>query len=170
MVKKALVLVLGLAALILNPIAACSLFEPSFNFGAAEMRAAVEGTWTITAPATADRPALEYTVRIAQSDKAVRPEHAFLDNLVTPAAACGSRSFVRPAAACLDSTNMPLDIQIVKGPSTKPSSGEMRVTGTSFEYAGLALVVDGIPLRGQLSPKGVVTELTLDATMVRIGS
>jgi hypothetical protein len=169
MVKKALVLVLGLAALILNPIAACSLFEPSFNFGAAEMRAAVEGTWTITAPATADHPAMEYTVRIAQGDAAARPDLASL-GLVAPAAACGSRSFVRPAAACIDATRMPLDIQIVKGPSTQPSSGKMVVLGTSFKSAGLDLVVDGVALRGQVSPKGVVTELSRDAKMVRIGS
>src|SRR5262245_26724183 len=114
MAKKLVAVMLGLAVAILNPLAACSLLG-GFDFGAKEMRAAVEGTWTVTSPAGEDAPAVAYTITIRQGTGAERKPSA-AGGLVAPAAACGDRSFVATAAACLDTSRMPLDVQIVEGP------------------------------------------------------
>lgn len=154
--KKLAALVLGLAALVLNPLFACSELEPGYAFGEVEMRAAVEGTWRISVPAHgADAPALEYTLVIAQGTKVARLQQR---GLVAPAAACGSRSFVRTASACIDDTTMPLDVQIVRGPgpagSTGPSRGEFVVYGRSFQSGELRLTIDAMNVSARISPKG----------------
>lgn len=173
MTKKLAALVLGLAALVLNPFFACSALAPGFELGADEMRAAVEGTWTITVPGNGvDAPAVEFTVVIAQRASVARLDD---HSLVAPAAACGSRSFVKTAAACLDSTKMPLDVQIVKGPSTKPASGELVVYGTSFDNGRLDLTLAANEMRAMVNAQGTARDARLivdgserDVELVRV--
>lgn len=174
MTKKLAALVLGLAALVLDPFFACSAVAPGFEFGADEMRAAVEGTWTITVPAGGkDAPAVAYQVVIAQRASVARlDEHS----LVAPAAACGTRSLVRTAGACLDATKMPLDVQIVKGPATAaPSKGELVVYGKRFRNGRIELTLAGNEMRAMVDAEGTARDATLsvdgserDVEMVRV--
>ncbi len=158
MPRKLVVILLGFAALVLNPFAACAV-EPGWRFGANEMRAAIEGTWTITVPARGpDAPAMTYTVSIRQGDGSARSESASASSLVAPAAACGSRSFVRTAGACLDSTEMPLDVQIVTGPVRGTASGELRIIGRSFSYGRVELTLGASRLTAVVSPDGDASE------------
>jgi hypothetical protein len=160
MSKKLAAVSLGLAALVLSPFAACSL-EPPWEFGAREMRAAVEGTWTIRSPADPDTPGREYTVIITQSDEPRRAAASTRGwSLVAPASACGSRSFVRTASACVDGSSMPLDVQLVDGRMSL-SSGDLVVLGRSFHSGRLEATVDGLPLRATISPGGGASDVTL---------
>src|SRR4051812_39013776 len=109
-IKVVLAGTLGLAALVLNPWFGVT---SGFDFDEAEMRAAIEGTWRLTVPPTRGAPR-DITFRIAQGT-AARPSLGLSRALVSPAAACGTRSLVRNAGACLDSTDMPLEITILAG-------------------------------------------------------
>ncbi len=147
--RTPLLLVLAAGALVLDPASAC-IGSPSYTFGEHELRAAVEGTWqlTITSPKGS---AETYTLAITESDK---PQHA-ARAWIKSAAACGSRSFVRNASACMDTTRMPLDVRIVAGPATD-GSGELMVVGTKFEGAELRLGLGSRSINASITPKGVV--------------
>lgn len=156
---KLVVILLGLAALVLNPFVACS-HEPPWRFGANELRAAIEGTWTVTVPARGpDDPALTYTVHIRQGDGSTRDQRASASSLVTPAAACGDRSFVRTAAACMDRTEMPLDVQIVAGPLRGETRGALEVVGRSFLHGRVELTLGASRLTALVSPEGDTSEV-----------
>ncbi len=70
-----------------------------FQFGEPEMRAAVEGTWTLEVPQTGATPrALTFAIQ-----RAGAPARASLDpGWIRSAAACGNRTFIKSAEACLD--------------------------------------------------------------------
>ncbi len=163
MKKKLVAVVLGLAAMILNPFVACSALDEDYTFGATEMRAAVEGTWTVEVPASGEAPALAYTVTVAQARGAARRTSAGA-SLVAPATACGNRSLVAEAAACIDTTDMPLEVNIVTGPSAGPSHGTLMVAGLSFVSGNLGLTVDGKTISATLSREGIATgvNITID--------
>jgi hypothetical protein len=180
MMKKLLVAVLGLAALVLSPVAACSMFserDPVFEFGGAEVRAAIEGTWTITVPAwEPGAPRVDYTVVITQGRGPVAQRSA-RPSLVAAATACSERSLVRSASACGDSTKVPLDVQIVNAPSSHGSRGELVVWGTRFHQGRLEATIDGLTLAAQISAGGTATKVSVlvdndyrNATMVRVGA
>ncbi|MBZ0237567.1 MAG: hypothetical protein K8M05_34940, partial [Deltaproteobacteria bacterium] len=97
--------------------------------------------------------------------------------LVAPAAACDQRSLVRTASACIDSTEMPLEVQIVKGPSAGDAQGQLTVVGYRFERGRLTLSIAGALLTAQLSPQGVASKVEVtvdgrarDAAMVRLAA
>jgi hypothetical protein len=92
------------AALVCNPLFGLGADEP--HFGAAELRAAVEGTWRLT-DRTADGAEQTIAFTIAQGS-AIAGAHASNRALVQPAAACGTWTLVKPAGACGDETYMPL--------------------------------------------------------------
>src|ERR1041385_7384436 len=83
MTKTLLLVVFGLTALIVNPFFGCDALEGTFQYGAPEMRAAVEGTWKLRVPG---HP--EATLTIAQAAKA--EHHAARASLVRSADACGN--------------------------------------------------------------------------------
>jgi hypothetical protein len=163
----------GLGALVLNPFYACG-GGPSFRYSEQEMRAAIEGTWKVTAPASAAGPARELTVSIAQARK---PRHASAARgLITPADACGKRALIREASACTDDSEMPLEIRWAAAPSAAQAAaaegGVFLVMGVGGEWGEGRLTLSGsAALTAQLSQQGVASEVKLDgkaAMMERI--
>ncbi len=147
--KRLLVGMIALAALVLNPW--FGLTATNFQFGADELRTAVEGTWQLTPPG--DAPHV-LTFTIAQGSEAL-DQHVSRE-LIRSAHACGDRSLVRTAAACLEITRMPLQVSRTE----KPTQGELTVYGTTFKYARLELtnVGERTPwLYAELAPDGSVT-------------
>jgi hypothetical protein len=149
--------VLGLAALVLNPMACIG---PSFDFGATEMRAAIEGTWKVTVGKSDVSAMRELTITLEQSKEATQV-HA-MRSAVPVAAACGSRSLVKNAEACMDVTHMPLAVAVLAGAGAKiVSHGELVVPGTSFVSGQLEVMIDGELLAATITPTGIASRVTL---------
>jgi hypothetical protein len=150
-------LAVGLGAVLLNPGFGCG---PDYQYGAEELRAAVEGTWqvAITAPdgtTTRLQIALEQGAQTASSARRTGA-------LVREAAACGTRTLVKGAGACIDSTEMPLAGRVLSGdPGTGDwsVSGNLSVASLTFTTGSLSLAIGPQLLHGNLSSTGVVTNL-----------
>jgi len=152
-----------LLAFFLNPGFACGPAEPEFQYGVEEMRAAVEGTWSVSFVPAGEREERQVTVKVTQGSQAVAAvTPARARRLIRPAHACGSRTLVKSASACLDSTYMPLEVTFVAGDAafaTAAMSGSLTVLGTTFTEAAAALIVirlGGYTLSGQITPHGMV--------------
>ena len=83
----------------LNPGVACT-GEPDYQYGAEELRAAVEGDWSLTIAPNGAAP-IAVTIHIAQATTAAgAAARAPGRSLVRSAYACGTRTLVKGAAAC----------------------------------------------------------------------
>lgn len=125
----------------LNPGFACGPMEPEFQYGAKEMRAAIEGNWAVTITPTGGA-AQDYVVTLKQamsaSPSATRaPERAF----VRAAHACGDRTLLASANACVSSTIMPLTVTVAPGGPTiaGPNTGSFAVHALTFGQGELYL-------------------------------
>ncbi|MGE5786549.1 MAG: hypothetical protein ACM3ZE_18270 [Myxococcales bacterium] len=139
---------LGLCVLAVNPMVACQSEAASdfgFEFDEADMRQAVVGSYIGTTKDTGQsvRVILEQTgaptAKSAQHYKRVQ---------------CSTRSFVKPAAACLDTTEMEITAHVT---SERPEMADVDLTG-KFGVYGFELS------RGQLSLFGVGQKVMLHAT------
>jgi hypothetical protein len=134
-----------LAAFFLNPSFACGgPTGPTFDYDAIDLRTVVEGTWMLTF--TPDGGAITHvSFTVAQAAGPAAPTaSARRPGLVRAAQACGTRTLVRGAAACIDVTEMPLEVKFLAGEetlATAPLSGTFRVYGTQFTYGDLDLVL-----------------------------
>jgi hypothetical protein len=149
----------------LNPGFACSPAEPQFQYGATEMRAAVEANWSLAIAPQDGGPLQHIIVHVAQA-----PDAAAVDgqararglSLLRPAYACGSRTLVKSAGACLDVTTMPLILTVVSGDPSFPSgklSGSFTVDGLSFDFGLLELDVGPYQILGQIYPDGTFSDV-----------
>jgi hypothetical protein len=134
----------GLAALVLNPFYACTR-ERIYTFSAEDMKRAVEGTWTL---ALGDR---HYILHLSQASAVSQP-HASR-GLVDEAHACGKRTLVSSAHACLDISEMPLSVEI----SGDTSQGVFMVHGSRFREGHLLLSIAGQDLTAFVAPDGRAT-------------
>lgn len=157
-VKITVAVTLGIAALILNPWFGAT---SGFDYGAPEMRAAIEGTWRLTLTPNGE-PRREITFRIAQGAAASQP-HASSHALVRAAAACGHRSLVRTAGACLDVSDMPLEITVLaRGtPEGNVTRGEFRVMATRFVAGYLDAHIADLLISASVTPTGQAEEVTV---------
>ncbi|HXJ23396.1 MAG TPA: hypothetical protein VMT03_24495 [Polyangia bacterium] len=159
--------VVPIALFFLNPGFACSS-ETEYQFGAAEMRAAVEGEWTFAITPASGTP-VRVQVRVSQAGPAAATTASARSiDLVRPAHACGSRTLLAGASACADATDMPLDVSFVDGDalfSGAGLSGKFTVYGLAFTQGSLELTLgpyqflavvnaDGSLLNPQLGPMG----------------
>src|SRR6185369_9810377 len=129
----------------LNPNVGCGSDEPQFQFGAAEMRGAVEGDWSFTITPSGGG-ATHVTVHIAQAAAVVDGSTARTPGrtVLRAAYACGGRTLVRSAGACIDVSEMPLTVSVVSGDpvfSGAAMSGTFRVYGLSFAFGDLELMI-----------------------------
>ena len=150
---------LGLAFFFLNPALACGVADPEYQYGADEMRAAVEGDWNLMIDAEGKSTAV--TLRIEQ-DTQVRTAMApaATQSLVSVAHACGTRTLVRAAGACGDSTEMPLVVTIVAGdPSlvATTGTGTFSVHSLTFGVGNLYLKVAGHQIEAQVDAQGIAS-------------
>ena len=157
---RSLAWLLSAAFFFLNPNLACGPDEPAFRYGATEMRQAVEGDWALTITPAGD-PALHVVVHVAQASSAsVSLTPAAPSRLVRSAHACGTRTLVRGAAACLDVSQMPLAVSYVSGDSSFASasmSGGFTVVGLAFNSGEIELKV---------GPYQILSQVTADGTLV----
>lgn len=128
-----------------------------FHFGAAEMRAAVQGTWRLDlAPAAGPSRSITFTLEQAES-----PAHAAHARAwIRSASACGHRTLVRSASACLDITDMELTLVAAGGDRSLSPSAKLRVTGKRFAHGSLELEVEGRHLAARISSAGAVLDVS----------
>jgi hypothetical protein len=103
MTKKWLLLgVFGLA-LVINPYLGCSSNDDEFSYSESDLKAAVLGNWQGTADLDGEQ--VEFSLVLEQA-----PAKSKTQSLSAPRVKpqCSSRSFVKPAAACISMSDMPL--------------------------------------------------------------
>jgi hypothetical protein len=132
---RGLVWLVAVPFFFLNPGLACGPADPEFQYGAPEMRAAVEGDWSFTITPEGGAAA-QVTLHVAQGEAApAAAARSTRPGLVRAAHACGTRTLVKSAGACGDSSSMPLAVSFVSGDATLgagPLSGDFQVPGTVF--------------------------------------
>jgi hypothetical protein len=134
-------LVLGLLAFVLNPGFACSPGDDGFTYGEQDMRDAVEGPWRVTIDK--GQGPVSFTLRFAQATApttAQRREGGA--TLLRAAHACGTRTFVAGAAACIDLSDLPLAITFVDGDDAYREiafTGHFQVMSLHFDQGNLEL-------------------------------
>jgi hypothetical protein len=136
---------LPIAFFFVNPGLACGPAEPQYRYGAAEMRAAVEGVWSFTIAPQDGSPVQHIAVHLEQAASAPQLEKTASApgrSLVRAAWACGNRTLVRSAGACVDSSTMPLAVTVLSGDlvlSSGTLSGSFRVDGLTFTFGDLVI-------------------------------
>ena len=145
----------------LNPSLGCvGPDEPEYQYGAAEMQAAIAGTWTFSITPNGGEAAA-VTVQLDEADHVPAPTtQASRRSLIRAAHACGSRTLVKSAAACIDVSSMPLAITFVSGDPTLmnvPLSGVFRVSGTTFQAGSLEMDIGPYQVSAAVLPDGTVS-------------
>jgi hypothetical protein len=159
--RKLSLLVLA-AFFFLNPGLACGPAEAEFQYGATEMRAAIEGDWAVSITPTGGA-AMEYVVNLKQaSGNNPAAARSTRRGLVRQAHACGARTLVASAAACIDYSEMPLDVTIKEGSATPAGmSANYRVWSLTFTTGDLTLPLNGYYVSAQIKPDGTVSSASL---------
>ena len=149
--------VLMLATVVTSPLSACRGGQPaSFTFGTDEVRAAIEGTWILSLPATSSTPTRTLAVRI---EIAQAPQHsAARPGLIASAYACSTRTLIKSAAACIDVTKVALVVTALDG-DIATAQGALDVYGLSFHNSRLELLLDDVPVSAMVSPAGEATDV-----------
>jgi hypothetical protein len=147
MVRKLVAVVIGLAVLVITPY--YLFFADRFDYGEPELRAAIEGTWRLTLPG---HEPIVMTIAEAKT-----PIQHSSRGVVRSAAACGHRTLVRSAEACIDDTEM--ELAVTSEPASAPRWGRLTVAGTTFHAAGLELDLAEFDVYGEVAPDGSVSEL-----------
>jgi hypothetical protein len=155
MLKKLSIGTLTVAALVLNPFYACSS-EREFTYSAAEMIAAIEGTWTLTLD---DR---SYIFHIEQASE-VKQKHSSR-SLVPSAHACSQRTLVKSASACIDTSTMPIVVNL----SGTTTDGLFMVRGTRFESGRLIIEVADHHIQALVNPDGTATVEGEKRSLIRV--
>jgi hypothetical protein len=150
---------LPLAFFFLNPAFACGPSdEPEYHFGAPAMTFAVEGNWTFTITPEGGAAPQTVTVRVEQASSAdggATTAAAPRRSLIRAAHACGGRTLVKSAAACIDFTTMPLAVSVVSGDpyfSRTTPTGTFLVYGYEFSQGTLFLTVGAYNLEIEVFP------------------
>lgn len=132
----------------------------AFQFGADELRAAVEGTWEIGIPGPSGSRSpgdtTRHTVVIRQGMEA--PSGRADRGLIRSASACSHRTLIRSAEACLDATEVPLELRAL-GEAGPFGTGVMVVYGRKFSGASLTLQFAGREINAHIDPLGHVIEI-----------
>jgi hypothetical protein len=147
MMKKWLLMSMSGLALVINPYLACSSNEDEFTYSEADMKAAILGDWE--GSGELDGEAVAFTLELEQASAKSKTQSVSAPG-VKPQ--CGTRSFVKPAAACTSESVMPLVGTITSSSPTLNGSitGEL-VASLNLDSAGLRLLLeDGKTLNGTL--------------------
>jgi len=153
MIKPWLALCVFAVSLVVSPYLACSNSDQNeFGYSEADMKSAVLGTWQGTADV--DGETVEFSLVLEQASAKSKTQGVAAPR-VTPQ--CGSRSFVKPAAACLSLSQMPVIGTVT---SVNPSlNGTVDGEVTAFKEldpVDLSLrLEDGTQLAGVLEKQAV---------------
>jgi hypothetical protein len=124
--------VLGFVAFAINPALACSSSDAEeFEYGEAEMIAAVRGTWRLTY-ARPDATTSVLTFTVAQGPAA---SGALAPPGIAPQ--CTTRTFTRPAAACSPTSHLMVTAAVLEAsPPLDTAQGKGSYTIDSVKYIG----------------------------------
>jgi hypothetical protein len=143
-----LALVFGFS-FVVNPafLSGCGAVR-SFEFGEAEV-VALLGDESLTREHRFQQRGEEYVLTITLTQQAGRDQSksALVETVVRNAHACGQRTFLRSAAACLDVTEVPVEGRVKLAKATSPdvalldapSKGQLRVFGSKLTNVNLEL-------------------------------
>lgn len=145
----------GLAFVVNPAVLACSSSddEEDFTYGEADMKAAALGDWQGTAEVDGEIVAFTLTLEQASAKSSAQSIAA---PPVRPQ--CGSRSFVKPAAACISISTMPLSGTIASEHSRLNGAvtGELTAYKT-LDSASLHIELeDGTRLSGELDEGAII--------------
>jgi len=164
MSKKWLLLGAFGVALVINPYLGCSSSDDDeFQYSEADMKAAILGEWQ--GNADLDGESVPFTVSLEQSSSSSKTQSVSAPRIKPQ---CGTRSFVKPAAACVSESVMPLVGTVT---SSNPGlnghvTGELSAS-LILDQAGLRLQLeDGRTLRGTLDGDEVTDGKVWDARQV----
>ncbi len=139
-------------ALVANPYLACSSNEQDFTYSEQDMKSAMLGDWEGTADLDGESVSFTLTLEQASSKSTTQSVKA-----PTLKPQCGSRSFVKPAAACESVSNMPLLGTLASANPTLngPVTGYL-IASRILEGAELTLDLEGgAQLSGHLKSEAV---------------
>jgi len=159
MIKQWLVLALFSVALVASPYLACSHSdENEFSYSEADMKRAVLGTWQGTADI--DGETVEFSLVLEQASGKSRTQSV---GAPPTRPQCSSRSFVKPAAACIALSQMPVVGTLT---SVNPAlNGALDGEATAFkdlDRVELSLrLEDGTQLSGALEKQAISEGLLL---------
>jgi hypothetical protein len=169
LVKLGAMVVIGFAVLVVTPY---FLFREAvadkFEYGEAEMRAAVEGTWRIDL-VSAEGQARTISFTIQQATAAGTKHSSRERGWIRQASACSHRGFIKSAEACIDVSEMALKVT-VSGDGGARTSGTLRVMGRSFRQAQLSLQLGDASIDAEISKTGEVKGASYEraARLVRV--
>jgi hypothetical protein len=155
MPKKWIFLVGCGLALVVNPYLACSSSEDDFTYSEQDMKAAILGEWQ--GSGELDGEAIAFTLTLEQASAMSKTQSVSAPRIKPQ---CGSRSFVKPAAACASESVMPLVGTII---SVSPT-----LNGTVTGELSAARNLDSAGLRLQLED-GKTLNATLRGDELRDG-
>lgn len=165
---RSVVLAVGLCVFAINPSFACGSAEPEYQYGGAELRAAIEGTWLVHITRS-DHSSVDLTLQLAQQTVAQETASGKQTgpSLVRGAHACGTRTLIASAGACVDTTEMPLDVTFVEGDSALDAAvaGIFRVDSLVFTTGMLELALGEFRIRAAVDADGNVTSSALIAPL-----
>jgi hypothetical protein len=130
--RHPLMWVLGFTVFAVNPAVGCSSSpDAEFEYGEAEMLAAVQGTWQLTFERPEGTSTVTFSVeRGAASNGALAAPPGFTPQCVT-------RTFTRPAAACSPSSDLALAATVIEAqPSLEAADGKGQYSIGSVKYVG----------------------------------
>jgi len=131
------------AALVVNPYLACSESrESDFTYSEADMKRAALGSWQ--GSAEIDGVTTPFSLSLEQASSTSKTQSAAAPGLRPQ---CGSRSFVKPAGACVSESTMPVTGSI--------SSESPELNGTVDGYLVAYRTLDAVELELELE-SGVV--------------
>jgi hypothetical protein len=145
--RKILLSVSAITAFLINPNLGCGgggSEDDDFTYEEADMQAAVLGTWTGTLEIgdTTETITLELEQATAESSPSFSPPSERLQ--------CGSREFIKSAAACASMSSMPLvgTLSSVSGDLDGPITGQAMAYYTLDSWELEVSVEDGVALSG----------------------
>ena len=160
--RHPLIGIIGFAALIINPAVACgpNIAEDEFTYGETEMVTAVKGTWRVTFSRPDAPSVITFTL-----DQGATPSAPSNGGLTAPpglAPQCGTRTFVRPAAACSSTSQLALAAVVVEAePPLDVSDGQgwFFVGGLNYTGGHLQLKIGpDFELNADLDASNAVTQ------------
>lgn len=161
--RRTLPAILGFAALVLSPQAACTDDGGLTSAQITALRKSVEGTWEYKDGATT----IQFRMTQSSRDFDADNPHASL-SLVGDAYACGNHGLVKPASACIDVYHMPVDVEIVAGGAFDMPRGVLTSYGGGATNTELWIALGETQLQGQLANDTVTLQNTTTKTLRRI--
>ncbi|MET0593344.1 MAG: hypothetical protein ABW133_11630 [Polyangiaceae bacterium] len=138
--RHPLVLAIGFVAFAMNPAFACSSADDGFEYGEAEMADALRGTWHLTFAGPEGPATVDFTLE--------QGPNPGLPGGSTIVPACGSRRFIRSAAACITSSEMTLIARVTQSSAGidvdgGDGKGWFRIYGAKWSGGLLELMFTG---------------------------